>query len=56
MNFFLAALVETTRDRAAATESGSTVNVSGGHSTEIFELYTNKLVFSESDPDSPSPH
>ncbi len=81
----IAALVETTRDRAAATvKSVSTVfsvpqqqrepsaqlkssasntcnkachkapakvitmNVSGGNSKEIFELFTNKLVFSES--------
>ncbi len=42
-----------------------TMNVSGGNSKEIFELFTNKLVFSVSvskdeesdeDPDSPSPH
>ncbi len=42
------------------------MSVSGGNSKEIFELFTNKLVFSESvsqddeesddDPDSPSPH
>ncbi len=40
------------------------MNVSGGNSKEIFELFTNKLVFSvcrkdeesDEDPDSPSPH
>ncbi len=94
----IAALMETTGDRAATVKSGSTVfrvpqqqrasaqlnssasntpnkachkapakvitmNVSGGNSKEIFELFTNKLVFSVSkdeesddDPDSPSPH
>ncbi len=79
----IAALVETTGDRATAVKSGSTVfsvqqqqravsadeefcvqirnkachkapakvitmNVSGGNSKEIFELFTNKLVFSVS--------
>ncbi len=38
-----------------------TMNVSGGNSKEIFELFTNKLVFLSrknevADPDSPSPH
>ncbi len=42
-----------------------TMNVSGGNSKEIFELFTNKLGFlcqcrkdeeSDEDPDSPSPH
>ncbi len=64
----IAALVETTGDRAAAAvKSGSTVfsvpqqqnkachkapakvitmSVSGGNSKQIFELFTNKLVFS----------
>ncbi len=56
-----------TRNKAChkAPEKVINMNVSGGNSKEIFELFTNKLVFSVSvskdeesdeDPDSPSPH